>query len=269
MIQSLQRALGILEFVAKIGTGVSMAAVSRNIGLHPSTTYHLVHTLTALGYLAQDGTTREYRVGSKVFQLAASAWGEIQLVKISASFLAEAAQQTGETSHLAIFEHGEVIVVDKVEGSSPIRVSERVGYPRPAHCTAIGKALLASLMETELNAFLEKKELRPYTPRTIISRELLEQELARVRDQGYALDDEEFTQGVRCVAVPLCNFTGHVVAAIGVSGPVAQVSLGRVADLAVCMKSIAHRLSRQLGYVEDPVRDGNSGAIMRVRKAHV
>lgn len=269
MIQSLQRALGILEFVAKNGTGVSMAAVSRNIGLHPSTTYHLVHTLTTLGYLAQDDATREYRVGSKVFQLAASAWGEVQLVKISASFLAEAAQQTGETSHLAIFEHGEVIVVDKVEGSSPIRVSERVGYPRPAHCTAIGKTLLAYLTETELKAFFEKRELRSYTPRTIISRELLEQELARVRDQGYAFDDEEFTQGVRCIAVPLCNFTGHVVAAIGVSGPVAQVSLGRVADLAECMKSIAHRLSRQLGYVEDLVRDGNSRAIMRVRNARV
>lgn len=257
MIQSLHRGLSILELVAKKGTGVTMAGVSREIGLHPSTAFHLLRTLTSLGYLVQDDTTREYRLGSKVFHLAASAWTEVQLFKVSSPLLAEMAEQTGETSHLAIFDNGEVIVINKIDGSSPIRLSDRVGYPRPAHCTAIGKVLLAHLSEAELKVSLSKHELRPFTPRTITAVPVLEQELARVREQGYAFDDEEHLQGIRCLAVPVRNFTGHVVAAIGISGPVWRVSLDRVAQLTEFVKATGHRLSRELGYGGDSANDGH------------
>ena len=256
MIQSLQRGLTILEIVGKKGDGLSMAEVSREIGLHPSTTFHLVRTLTTLGYLAQDERTKEYLLGSKVFQLAAAAWTESQLVRISAPLLAESAQRTGETSHLAIFEHGEVIVVNKCEGSSPIRLSERIGHPRPAHCTAIGKVLLAHLPEAELKVFLGGPELKPATPRSITSIPILEQELTRVRAQGYAFDDEEFTQGIRCLAAPVRNFTGNVVAAIGISGPVWRVSLDRVAELTEFVKDVGRRMSLELGYAGDGRSDG-------------
>ena len=248
IIQSLQRGLNILELIAKKGAGLSMAEVSREIGLHPSTTFHLLRTLVTLGYLAQDETTREYLVGSKVFQLAASAWTEAELIRISAPLLTEIARQTGETTHLAIFDHGEVIVVDKVEGSAPVRVSERVGYPRPAHCTAIGKVLLASLPESELKALLKTYEFKPITPRSITSTSLLDQELQRVKNQGFAFDDEEFSQGIRCLAAPVRNFTGDVVATIGISGPVFRVSLDRVAQLTEFLKAAAYRLSQLLGY---------------------
>jgi len=248
MIQSLQRGLGILELIAKDANGVTMAEVSRRIGLHTSTTFHLLRTLTSLGYLAQDETTRGYRLGSKVFHLAASASTEVELLKVSSPLLAEMAEQTGETSHLAVFEHGEVIVINKIDGSSPIRLSDRVGYPRPAHSTAIGKVLLAHLSEAELKVFLSKHELRPLTPRTITAVPVLEQELARVREQGYAFDDEEFNQGIRCLAAPVRNFTDQVVAAIGISGPVWRVSLDRVAQLTEFVKAAGSRLSQQLGY---------------------
>ena len=251
MIQSLQRGLGILELIAKDGTGLTMAEVSRKIGLHTSTTFHLLRTLTSLGYLVQDETTREYRLGSKVFRLAASVLIEVQILNISGPLLAEMAQQTGETSHLAIFEHGEVIVIDKVDGSSPVHLSDRVGYPRPAHATAIGKVLLAHLPEAELKAFLDRRELRPFTPKTVTAVPILEQELVRVREQGYAFDDEEFAQGIRCLAVPVWNFTGHIVAALGISGPVWRVSLDRVAQLTELVKAIGHRLSQELGSPAD------------------
>ncbi len=252
MIQSLQRGLGILEIVAKNGTGVTLAEVSREIGLHTSTTFHLIRTLTALGYLVQDDSTKQYHLGSKVFHLAASAWTEVQLFKIAKPFLVAMAQHTGETSHLAILERGEVIVIDKVDGSGPVRLTERVGYPRPAHCTAIGKALLAYLPDAELKAFMEAGDLRPFTPKSITAAPILEQELERVRAQGCAVDDEEFAQGIRCLAAPVQNFTGQVVAAIGISGPVWRVSLDRVAQLTEFVKSIGHRLSQQLGHPEDP-----------------
>lgn len=248
IIQSLQRGLGILEIIAKKGKGVTMAEVSREIGLHTSTTFHLLRTLSTLGYLVQDETTREYLLGSKIFHLAASAYTEVQLSKIAKPFLVEMAQQTGEASHMAILERGEVIVIDKIDGSSPVRVSDRVGYPRPAHCTAIGKTLLAYLPEAELKTFLTASEFRPFTAKTITAAPILEQELKRVQKQGYAFDDEEFAQGIRCLAAPVRNFTGHVVAAIGISGPVWRVSLDRVAQLTEFVKTMGHRLSQQLGH---------------------
>jgi DNA-binding IclR family transcriptional regulator len=252
MIQSLQRGLGILELIAMDGTGVTMAEVSRRIGLHPSTTFHLLRTMAALGYLVQDETSRQYRLGSKIFQLAASAWTEVQLLRISAPLLTEMAQQTGETSHLAIFDNGEVIVINKIDGGGPVRLSDRVGYPRPAHATAIGKVLLAHLSEVEQKAFLGRHELRSCTPRTITAVPVLEQELARVRDQGYAFDDEEFAQGIRCLAAPVRNFTGDVAAAVGISGPVWRVSLDRVAQLTDVVKTMARRLSEHFGCREEP-----------------
>ena len=257
IIQSLQRGLGILEIVAKNGRGVTMAEVSREIGLHTSTTFHLLRTLATLGYLAQDESSKRYHLGSKVFHLAASAWTEVQLSKAAKPFLAEMAHQTGETSHLAILERGEAIVIDKIDGGGPVRLTERVGYPRPAHATAIGKVLLTHLPEAEKKTFLQTGEFRPLTPKTITAGPILAQELERVRRQGYAFDDEEFAQGIRCLAAPVRNFTGHVVAAIGISGPVWRVSLDRVAELTEVVKSMGHQLSQQLGYSGDA--EGNGG----------
>ncbi len=248
IIQSLQRGLGILEIIAKKQNGVTTAEVSREIGLHTSTTFHLLRTLTTLGYLAQDEVTRQYHVGSKIFHLAASVSHEVQLLRMATPFLVDMAKQTGETSHLAMFERGEVIVVGKIDGGGPVGVTERVGYPRPAHCTAIGKVLLASLPEAELKAFLSTADLRPMTHRTITAIPNLAQELERVRAQGYAIDDEEFAQGLRCLAAPVRNFTGSVVAAVGISGPVWRVTLDRIAQLTEFVRAAGRNLSQQLGW---------------------
>lgn len=257
MIQSLQRALGILEFVARGGTAVSAAEISRHVGLHASTTYHLLQTLTSLGYLTQDEADKKYRVGTKAFQIAASAWNETRLVTLAAPVLDEVARQTGETSYLALFARGELVVVDKIEGEGPIHVTERVGAPRPAYATAIGKILLAFFTEDQLKVFLAKNRLRPLTPKTIVSVSLLRRELVQIRKQGYAMDDEEFMAGVRCVAAPVRNFTGNVVAAIAISGPAWEMNPDRVAGLADYLKPVAHRLSQQLGYCEQ--NDGVAG----------
>ncbi len=251
-IQSLQRGLKILEIVARNSHGLTMAEVSKEISLHPSTTFHLLRTLTTLGYLGQDEATKRYHVGSKIFHLAVSAWTESQILNIAKPLLVEMARATGETSHLAVLERNEVIVIDKIDGSSPVRLTERVGYPRPPHCTAIGKVLLAYLPEIERRSFLVGMDLRPVTPKTITSIPVLEKEWDRVRDQGYAFDDEEFVQGIRCLAAPVRNFTGHVVAAIGISGPVWRVTLDRVAELTQMVKGAANRLSKDLGHSDNP-----------------
>jgi DNA-binding IclR family transcriptional regulator len=246
-IQSLQRGLGILELVARNGTGLSMVEVSREIGLHTSTTFHLLRTLTLLGYLIQDEGTRKYRLGSKVFALATAANTEVQLLQLSTPLLAEIAQRTGDTAQLAIYDHGEVLMINRAEGDSPVGLAERTGIPRPAHCTALGKVLLAHATAAELKAYLERHELKPFTPRTITAIPSLKAELARVREQDFAFDDEELAQGIRCLAAPVRNFAGQVVAAIGVSAPVWRLETDRIPHLTEMVKAMAHRLSQQLG----------------------
>jgi IclR family acetate operon transcriptional repressor len=258
-IQSLQRGLGILEFVARKGSGVSMAEVSRQVGLHTSTTFHLLRTLSTLGFLQQDETTKQYFPGSKIFHLATSASTELQLLNCASPVLAELARQTGEASHLAVLERQEIIVIAKVDGNSRVGLSDRVGYPRPAHCTAIGKVLLASLADADLEAFLRTAQLAAFTAKSITSAAQLRQELDRVRTQDYAFDDEEFVQGIRCLASGVRNFSGRVVGAVGISGPVWRVSLDRVAPLTGLVMDAARGLSQSLGHT-GTATDGGNGA---------
>lgn len=250
LIQSLQRGLGILEVVARQGPGVSMADVAREVGLHTSTAFHLLRTLVALGYLVQDETTRHYRLGPGAFQLVAAAWSESQLSEAAAPFLSAVARETGESTHLAVFDRGEAVVLHRVDGDAPVRLADRVGYPRPAYCTAIGKILLAALPADELAAYLASARLEARTSKTLTARAALEREIERVRAQGFAFDDEEYTEGIRCVASPVRNFTGRVVAALGLSGPVWRVSLDRVALLTGVVRTAAARLSAHLGEIE-------------------
>ena len=251
-IQSLQRGFRILEVVTRSDKGVAVAEIARETGLHVSTAFHLLRTLVALGYVSQDDGTRRYRLGPKVFQLGAAAGSENHLAEIAAPLLAEMARRTGETSHLAVRHRDEIITVSKIDGSSPVQLAERVGSPRPAHCTAIGKILLAWLPDTERKAFLAQARLEPRTPKTITSVPQLEQELVKVRAQGYAFDDEEFTQGIRCIAGPVRNFSGRVAAALGISAPVWRVSLDRVAELTSVVMTTGAALSEQLGYPSAP-----------------
>jgi IclR family acetate operon transcriptional repressor len=241
-----------MEAVAARGTGATLVEISRELDLHPSTAFHLLRTLVALGYLSQDGATRAYRVGLKVFQLATA--GEERLADVAESFVAELARESRETSHLAVHERGRAVVISKVDGSGPLVVSERVGTRRPLHCTAIGKALLAYLPEPDALAFLGNARLERYTPKTLTERGALEKELVRVRERGYAVDDEEFSEGVRCLAAPVFNAGGQLVAALGVSGPTIRVTRQRMEELAALVANSARRLSQRLG--ADAKREG-------------
>ena len=191
MIRSLQRGLAILEIIAKREQSATLADLSRELGLHPSTVFHLLKTLLALGYVAQTPEAKTYRLGPKVFSLASAATHEQALADLAMPHLVELVRATGETSHLAIYDRGDVVVIAKLDGSGPMRLTERIGTPRPAHATAIGKVLLAALTPGELKAHLARGRLERFTPRTITAPPRLRAELAKVRGQGYALDDED------------------------------------------------------------------------------
>ncbi len=246
-VQSLERAFAILEAIAASEQPLGVADLSRATGLHTSTTFHLIKTLIVLGYVVQD-ESRRYRIGPRLFMQAAGAFNEVEMVNLAMPHLRRLAEETGETTHLAVRADSGIAVIAKVDARSSIRSSERIGLVRPAYCTAIGKVLLAALPEADLAAYLKKGPFEAYTPKTMTGPAALREEIRRVAAAGTALDDAEFNHELRCIAAPVRNFTRQTIAAIGISGPVWRVTLKDMQRLSTRVAAIAADLSRDLGY---------------------
>jgi IclR family transcriptional regulator, KDG regulon repressor len=246
-IQSIERAFAILEEVARHRDGIGLAELAKRVGLHSSTTFHLVRTMVQLGYVNQPRDSKKYRIGRRMFTLAAGAMDEVELVNVATPILERLTDETGESSHFAIRSGDEIVVVAKTAGSGMFQLVDRSGAVRPAHATALGKVLLAVLTPAELARDLAGRELRSFTAKTIVEREPLERELDGVRRNGIAYDDGEFDPEVRCVAVPVRDFAGRVIGAIGSSGPIWRLSLQALQDKSARVREGAERLSTELG----------------------
>lgn len=249
-IQSLVRAFSILEEIAQNADGVALASLSKAVGLHNSTAFHLVKTMVSLGYIRQNPETKRYHLGRMVFSLAANSRSEIDLLGVAEPIVKDLANGSGETTHLAIFSGNEVMIVAKTAGSSAFELRERHGGGRPGHATALGKVLLAACSRSQVDAYIEAHGLPAFTQRTIVDADRLHRELETVRTAGIAFDDGEFDAEVRCLAVPVYDFTGDVAAAIGVSGPVWRVSLQQLEGMKDLVRRAAVRLSEELGGAE-------------------
>jgi len=247
-IRSLRRGLQVLDALAEHGGRLPLTEIARHLGLHFSTTHHMVKTLQGAGYLIQDDDSREYRLGGRVLRLAAVACNEDELARLGEPVVRELSLKTGLTVQLAVLDCHNVVVIRQIDADGPWRLAERVGAPRPAYCTALGKVLLACQSPESLQAYLGRVELRPLTPRSITTAAGLEAEVAKVGEQGVAVDDEEFSVGIRCLAAPVFNFTGSVRAALGVSGPAWSLTVERLAEVRPVVREFADRLSRSLGW---------------------
>ncbi len=247
-IQSLERAAAILDAVARNPDGIGLAELSAAVGLHTSTAFHLIKTLVGLGYLSQVAGTKRYRIGSRLFTLAAGALEESALLSLATPILERLSAETGEASHLAVRSKQEVIVIARTAASGLLQLSGRTGAARPAHATAIGKMLLAAMAPEDLDRLLAELSLPAFTEKTITSARALRRELAEVRRQGMAYDDCELDPDVRCIAVPVRDFAGRCVAAIGISGPVWRMSLQSMQAKSRQLRSAAAELSTQLGF---------------------
>jgi DNA-binding IclR family transcriptional regulator len=247
-IQSIERAFAILEEIARNRDGIALAELSRRVGLHNSTTFHLVKTMVSLGYIQQTSESKRYRVGRNLFTLAAGALHEIELAQVARPVLETLALRSGECSHFAVRSGDDIVVVAKTAGTGMFQVADQVGIVRPAHCTALGKVLLAALHPQQLERHLQTRELRRFTPRTIIEHDALLREIEAVRRGGIAFDDGEFDPDARCVAVPVHNFTGQVAGAIGISAPMWRLTMQALQEKTQLVREAAAELSRELGF---------------------
>ena len=247
-VQSIARAFAIAEEIARNREGIGLAELSKRVGLHNSTAFHLVKTMVQLGYVSQLADSRKYRIGRRMFTLAAGALDEIELVNVATPVLEKLTADTGEYSHFAIRSGEQIVVVAKTAGTGIFQLVDRTGAVRPAHATALGKVLLAALAPPQLARYMETCDLHRYTAKTIVEREALLREIEEVKRKGIAFDDGEFDAEARCVAVPVRDFTGRVAGAIGMSGPMWRFSLQALQEKSKYVREAAVALSAELGF---------------------
>jgi IclR family KDG regulon transcriptional repressor len=246
-VQSLGRAFAILEEVARHREGIGLAELSKLVGLHNSTTFHLAKTMVSLGYMRQERDSKRYRVGRPLFALAASALDEIEMVNLATPVLEDLSRESGESGHFAVRMGDSVVVIARTSGAGAFQLTDRVGVVRPAHCTALGKIILASLRPDQLKRFLERVELKPSTKKSITDPSALLRQITEIRRDAIAFDDGEFNAEVRCVAVPVYNFTGEVIGALGISGPIWRMTDQVLQSRAKLVQTAAKRLSAEFG----------------------
>jgi IclR family KDG regulon transcriptional repressor len=247
-IQSLERAFAILEQVARHRDGITLAELRKSVGLHTSTTFHLVKTMVQLGYANQASETKKYKIGSKIFSLAAGALDESELANRVTPVLELLTERTGESSHFAIRSGDDIVIIARTSGTGMFQTIDRAGAVRPPNATALGKVLLAAMSPAQIERYLEKREFARFTPKTIVEREALLTELEQVRRDGIGFDDGEFDAEVRCVAVPVHDFLGRVTGAIGISGPMWRLSLQSLHEKSKLVRQSATEFSAELGF---------------------
>ncbi|MDR7540560.1 MAG: IclR family transcriptional regulator, partial [Armatimonadota bacterium] len=243
-IQSADRALRILQVVADHGHPLGLREVSQLVGLHASTTYRLLATLRARGFVEQESAGGRYRVGIQAFRVGNAFLAAADLRDRLRPVLATLAARSRETANLVILHDTEAVYIDHIVSVNITKLFTQIGQRVPLHCTAVGKVLLAYAPDQE--DLLRRLRLRRFTPYTITTAAELRGALAAVREAGYAVDREEHELGVACVAGPVCDADGRVVAAVGISGPSARV-LPRLAHMQRHVRAAVVAASRLMG----------------------
>lgn len=252
-VQSVERALNIIEALAEYEVPVHLGDLAEKVKLKPSTVHRLLNTLIIKGFVDQDENSR-YKLSMKLFHIGQSATYSMNIKKIAAPNMLELLDACNETVNLAVLDHGEVVYIDQLESNNIVIVKmfARIGNHGPAYCTGSGKVLLADLSKEELQRYISRTTFEKFTGDTITDPAMLIKELARVRIEGYALDLGERDEGVRCVAVPIKDHEGKVVAALSVSGPSMRMTASYINnELITIVKSLAAKISAKLGYSAD------------------
>lgn len=241
-VQVLIDAASILGAFGRRNTPLGIAEISSTIGIGRSKVHRLLDTLRFLGFVEQDQVSRKYRLGLRTFELAAAAASRFDLGPEARQALQELVWDTGETVNVGVLQGYDVMYVDSVRGFGPLRLEVELGTRAPATGTALGKAILAFESPERVEQILARP-LVELTRNSITDPARLREELARTRETGYALDDEESFLGIRCVAVPLFDYSGAPIAAVAVSGPASRLPMSRLLDLVGPLRETVERIS--------------------------
>lgn len=241
------KVLRILEALDASPVGLQLREIAEQTSVNKSTAYRFVAHLENEGYLLRD-EAGAYVVAPKLARLGAGIAYYATLRKISRPVAAALSSETKETVNLGVLDGHELLYLEVIESPHSFRMASQAGMHRPLNCTALGKALLAFLPDENREELLPLLTFERATPRTIPNLARFRKELARVAQQGFAIDDQETDMGARCVAAPILDESGSVTAAISVSGPVTRIGRDRIQAYALATKKAARAISAQLGH---------------------
>jgi DNA-binding IclR family transcriptional regulator len=245
-VPSLERSLLILEALAKSANGLTLSQLARQLAVPKSSLHCLLLTFERGGYLHRDEPSGRFRFGLKLYGLANMAFTGLAPRRLAMPFLHALAQKTRLTTHLAILEQSEAVLVEKIEPLGMPRLATWIGKRMDLHCTALGKALISTLPDADFDRLLQGRGLLRHNENTITSVKRLKEHVAQVRRQGYAVDDEEEEIGTRCIGCPVVDTSGMAVAAISIAGTTAQLEPDRLGALASEVKRTADGIAAQL-----------------------
>jgi DNA-binding IclR family transcriptional regulator len=249
-VQVLDRALGILDLLAGESPELGPSEVSERTGLHKSTVHRLLQVLERHRLIEKIAQSGKYRLGLRLFELGCNVMAQFDLRERAQPYLKRLVLETGETAHICILDGDRMLSIANVESPRTLRTPSTVGHRTPLHCTSVGKALLAFLPEDERNDLISQCELTDYTRYTITKPARLKAELKLIRQRGYAMDDEEIEEGLRCVGAPVMDHSGRVVAAMSIAGAAFRLTEKRIPEVARSVIQAASELSVELGYKE-------------------
>jgi DNA-binding IclR family transcriptional regulator len=248
MVKSVSRALDIVALVSSKKGGMGVTEIANQIDINKSSVHRILSTLVQYGYIEQDEDTGRYKLGYKFLEISAKLLESIDLRSEAKPFLQQLEKETNEVIHLVVYDQGEVVYIEKLEGNQTLRMHSKVGKRAPVHCTSVGKAILAQLPPDMVLTILERKGLAIHTDHTITNQEEFIRELAEVKRRGFALDLEENEYGINCIAVPIFDQTGKVIAAVSISGPTMRMTDERLKHLQGRLLDIGKQISARLGY---------------------
>ena len=249
IVQSIDRALSILEVLSDYSEGLGVTEISEQVNLHKSTVYRLLTTLIYKGYVVQDAETNKYGITLKLFELGSKKVESMDLLSVSKEYTKKLMESVNEVVHLVVREGSEIVYIDKVEANNTIMMASTIGKRSPMYCTSVGKAILAHLPEKKVKEIWDNSKIVKYTDYTITDFEELKTELEDIRQKGYAVDNEENEIGVRCIGVPIFNRHGKVEAAISISGPAIRVTESKISNFSIKVMNTASLISRELGFI--------------------
>lgn len=255
-IEALARGLEVLELFTAENPSLSLSEIVNTLNLNKSTTFRLLSTLESMGYLERESDNRRYYPSLKVLQLGFTAINRQEVRQVARPYLERLSQEAGETVSLCVLNGIDVIYIDRIRNRAIVGVVLEIGSHVPAHCTSMGKVLLADLPDEDLDKLFEQKELIQYTKHTITSRKDLYYELLKVRKNGYAVCDGELAIGLVAAGAPIRNSSQKTIAAINISGSVSSISTQRLKqEIIPAVIKTANQISMALGYISDTNQD--------------
>ncbi|HET7580476.1 MAG TPA: IclR family transcriptional regulator [Bacillales bacterium] len=246
VVKSVDRALQIVKLISA-NKNMGVTEIAHEIDINKSAVYRILSTLVKHGFIEKNPETNRYQLGYTFLGIASNLLESIDLRTEAQPFLKELEALTNEVIHLVVYDQGEVVYIEKLEGNETLRMHSQVGRRAPMHCTGVGKAILAYLPRQMVSNILDQKGMPAHTAKTITEKEAFFRELEKVKHQGFALDLEENEQGITCIAAPIFNHQKEIAAAISISGPTLRMTDQRLEQLKEKITAVGREISQRLG----------------------